>query len=447
MPKLEGYVSEIAFKKKQALLERIRDHGLFPSSEEERLRSFDEENFTALAINEIDFSSKQITSFASPFLPRAPMPTSQLSSSAIKEITCNYLERIPLQGAWPIIIERSDKRDFIKLDIEHRLHSSIMFVLKADSYEKTYVTNSFLDPFTPSISNITSKFGPQAANCCYFQEVHTVDKLDMSKVIAILVPEALEKLTQGIFKENGIVILAVKSEEKTLRIPGEKLHSTIERDFSLKLSGPNYVAGLQQIIKMCKLEKFATHVVRLPTPEDVLTLYKSDLSEQAILEFYQKDASTQMSLEKALRMSAANCVDGYDIDYLVQLKVNINAKDNNPKAGKTAAHLAIEKNQTIILQRLLRFPVDLTIQDANGLTIQESAERKKYDLEKLKPDLQRDIEECGKQEMLIAYQRLRPEVPQEQLIKEIEQCMIKAKEEKEARLGLALPPNPSPGPK
>lgn len=115
-----------------------------------------------------------------------------------------------------------------------------------------------------------------------------------------------------------------------------------------------------------EIEKFTSLVLSEKctlTPEQGLLFF--EVFPKKLLTRYELTDDTQPTLERGLRMAAANNKIE-DLKIFIHFVKNINAKDNNPKRGKTALHLAAERNHLACYHLLKTHGADETLLDAEG---------------------------------------------------------------------------------
>ncbi len=110
-----------------------------------------------------------------------------------------------------------------------------------------------------------------------------------------------------------------------------------------------------------------THIQTYSKPNTKL-FPESKLAQ--IVKLYKLPDSAQKSLEKGLRMAAANN-KAEDINIFIELGANINAQDTNPKIRRTALHWATIKGYQDCIDVLLSQGCDTDITDADNKTAHE----------------------------------------------------------------------------
>jgi len=357
----QGYLSSKATAKHDRILADIASKGLYPSIESGRLRSSDHNVFNKIALNVVDFANAR--RFLTPGEPFA-----NPASDKDKEDTFQYLVLSQGQGAWSILLERNFTIPFDDYHFEQRLQESVYFIFKLPDGLECEQPSHKINSNSSGDSITDAKY--LYDNRYYSYEAHTQQTLEPKQLIAALVPRALADVVKRAFPE--LEIIAVDDMERGIRHLG-----LAEEERTPYLTGPDYVTGLQKVVKNHKLTHFGAHILRLPTETDMIHRYKDEISLTGMLAFYDTD-----DINHALRQAAARvAVD--DIEYLVMKGAKVNVKDSGTRQ-RTALHWTLVRNHPVAARFLLQYGADSHLQDADGYSADSYAAKRGINLEKLR---------------------------------------------------------------
>lgn len=388
-----GYLTVKAHINNEKTLGNIASKGLFGSSEDARLRSYDGEAHKKLSVNLVDLD-KPYNFHDDPDLEKMrklagiPMPFSwklRRSSAINFNLLSESLERETVNGSWMIAIERTYKNSVLTSKMfESRMASSVFFILKAKEdipFERLSTV-----PFTGNFGSMMS----MGFENTYYQEARTTHLFQPSDILWILAPKELVARVKKIFPHHEIKSVDSKKESMMLNLEFFYQSARPSQQVNLPLCGPDYQTALIAFLNEKKeYRRFACHLTRLYTGEDMFRICRSDLSLEEALEYYEinQDLEKQEKLNQALRRSACYDLEGNDIDYFIREGANVNAQDFGLQKN-TALHVAISKNNVAAITRLLQYAPLLSIKNAAGKTPLDLAKSSGIDIEKLKNPLE-----------------------------------------------------------
>jgi hypothetical protein len=244
----DAYIKQKVSEKRQKILNDIKTYGLNGDAKAIRLRSNDEKNCASLYVNVVN-------------LERDGWGADAVVENLIYSSTA---------GAWSIAIERSrtvyPKQKYDKVRLQNRLESSVFFILEPPSGAKYAEEDE-----SKSLALECGVFQGEGA-----REHSTTKIFESNGILAIVCPKIHAHTARAIFPQH--LILEVSDVSHSLSVEDFLGEDTAEGR-EKTLDGPNYVKGIRDFIRKTGHSRFACHLTRLPTEEDVCTIYSNEILE------------------------------------------------------------------------------------------------------------------------------------------------------------------------
>ena len=253
----------------------------------------------------------------------------QLANNAISQLCVNHMElakspRFDLKyklrdlifqesaGAFPIALEREyklvpsllaggsskEKASSLQLEFAKRAEKSIFLILKP----------------IENFKGVAKGVYPKDIDAVVFEEKRLTSGISADNIIGIICAQSLMDVVKSIFPKASVYPVSL-TEERVL-IPffeTQKYWPSYNKDMELKLSVPNYVAGITQFLQKNPLKTFDAHLVRLPTELDIqhglqnkFPLYLGEYQKENQVE-KEKQIKEQIEKQKKAAIKLVHC--------------------------------------------------------------------------------------------------------------------------------------------